>query len=111
MTNLRATIQETIKVPAVLENVIQTANQDLYHGPVYFDAEGDEVSMFDGAVRSFDFERACEIIRGWLDDLPTYYYVDWVPELTTENPDDEYPEIDHSDIKSALVGRELSNYV
>jgi len=111
MTDLRTIIQESIRVPAVLESVIETANTDLYHGPVYFDADGNHVEMFDGAVRQFDFQRATEIIGNWLNDLPTYYYVDWWPGIQTDNPDDEYPEIDSDTIAAALVGRELSTYL
>jgi len=111
MSDLRKVIQESIRVPAVLENVIETANQDLYSGPVYFDADGDQVSCFDGAVRQFDFSRAVNIIGDWLESLPTYYFVEWWPGLETENPEDEYPEIPREEIASALVGRELSSYV
>ena len=73
MTDIDKAIEAAVRIPAVLVNVINTTNSDLYHGPIYIDADGDHVSCFDQYHHQFDFPRAIGIISNWLDNQPTGY--------------------------------------
>lgn len=62
------------------------------------------------------FDKACIELRRWFhDEVPTLYFVAWVPEVTDVKPDDtedglDYSEIDSSTVKRALFGT-LAEYI
>lgn len=107
-------------MPKEIRKLISKANNDLYSGPSYYDADGDECTMWDDGAIPFDFSKACAEIRDYLD------FVSDVKIFETVLPDDDDGEsalefddcfvevsIDGSadQIKLALVGRELYSYV
>lgn len=112
----------------VLCNLINMANTDLYSGPLYLNAEGETVSMFDDDyTHAFDFVRACGIIRDALDRrLPdSLYYETWsgcvltsVPEayededgtMVEPEPSELY-EFDSQMLRVLAVGKELARHV
>jgi hypothetical protein len=109
-------IQDSVRIPAVLQNVASTANSDLYSGPIYIDSDGDHVSCFDKYDHQFDFSRGVAIVSEWLNNLPTLFYLEWVPSaepasVECEIDGDLYPEIPVDDIAVALFGRELASYL
>lgn len=125
MFELSTSIAEYIRIPAVLQNVINTANSDLYHGPIYIDTNGNHVSCFDEYHHAFDFARATGIIAAWFNNMPgELYYEEWSgcilesepdwyedPETGEMIPPDSYYVIDRPQIAECLFGRELAAYV
>ncbi len=112
----------------VLCSLINMANTDLYHGPLYLNAEGDTVSMFDDDyTHAFDFSRACTIIRDALDRrLPdSLYYETWSGCILTAVPEpyedddgemvepelSELYEFDSQALRVIAVGKELARHV
>jgi hypothetical protein len=98
-------------MPADIACAIDLANRDLYHGPLYFDSEGEQCSCFDKGATPFNFCGACDRIRDWLDS----HCDDLQEELSFDDETGEstYERIDGSarDITRELVGRELFPHV
>jgi len=127
-SDLEKHLRETIRVPAVLDSVIDTLNSDLYPGPCYRNKWGEPVSMWDDdeGIHQFDFVRGCQIVTDWFGDRLPYklYYETWSGEFLSSEPEpwededgtviepdySEYYEIDHSYMVETLLGRELANH-
>jgi hypothetical protein len=95
-------------MPKEIRKLISRANNDLYSGPSYYDADGDECSMWDDGAKAFNFSEACDKIREYLneiDDVTEWIYDE--DEITDELKVDGTAD----QIRRALVGRELFNYV
>jgi len=104
------------KLPSQLHHIIDTANSDLYHGPIYTNGRGEWLSCFDEGARQFDFIRACQIISDKLDPISDTYYQDWSECVSESEPDyDDDPEgwyiIERRDIISEIVGCELAHHI
>ncbi len=119
-SELDKTIIEKFKLPSVLEAVANTANTDLYHGPVYTDGRGEWLNCFDEGARQFDFVRAVQMLSDWFDEhAETCYFEDWSGCLVSHadmtigvnNDYYEYFEIDRKKIANILLGRELAHHV
>jgi len=101
------------QMPANIAALIDQANSDLYSGPLYLDADGEECSCFDEGAKAFDFKAAVKTIGEWceqIDDLSVscFQYDDETDEETeySENIEDS-----GRAIIRALLGCELSHYV
>lgn len=98
-------------MPPEVKEAIQKANNDLYCGPSYYDAEGNECSCFDEGNIPFDFKAAVKLISDYVNDID-----DLKEECCDVDEDGE--EVNWSerledsakDIKKALLGRELYRY-
>ena len=119
---------------------ISRANADLYGGPLYLDADGEHVTMWDDGATAFDFVGACERIGDALADVPSLFVVDWVgvaeeiepewstcPECDGAGEDDAgsicpycweggiepepYYRVDRAEVIAAIVGTELARHV
>lgn len=90
-SELKSELCERLRIPAVLRNVVNTLNADLYGGPCYRNRYGESVSMFDTdepGVHQFDFMRGVAMVSDFTDSgfngvnesggLPsTLYYESW----------------------------------
>ena len=75
--------------PAALCRVVSAAVSDLYNGPLYLTAAGDECSMFDSDYHhAFDFSRAVSIVGAWIDNQNTGYWDSDAGMFTTALPED-----------------------
>lgn len=128
-SDLESELRKIVRIPAVLDNVIDTLNSDLYSGPCYRNKYGEAVSMWDDepGIHQFDFTRGVTMVSEWLDNLPsTLYYESWSGCFLTSEPEgwedeetgewiepdySEYYEIDHATMLNALVGTELAAYL
>ena len=125
--NYKSDIKSYIKIPSYLLSVINTANSDLYGGPIYLNKNGEEASCFDDAYHhAFDFSRACQIIGNWFESLPfdSLYWEEWSgcvmeslsqeEEIDGELIEPDYQgiyEIESREIKRIIFGKELARYV
>jgi hypothetical protein len=99
-------------MPLHIADLISKAQSDLYFGPSYYDAEGEECSCFDDGAKAFDFKQACDVISKWLSDIGDI-------RITMCDIDEEGEEVEWSEridgsgesIMQALLGRELARYV
>lgn len=97
-------------LPASVREDISRCRSDLYFGPLYFDALGEECSCFDEGAHALDFQSACRRIDAALDD---------VEDLTVEVAyDDETGESDYEPIEDSarsirrlILGRELASTI
>jgi hypothetical protein len=105
----------TNTMPDDIRELIAKANNDLYSGPSYYDADGNECSCFDEGAVPFDFRAACKRISAWASDVE-----DVRVSVFYENEDDEEGELivdsEHVDgsarvILRNILGRELASYV
>lgn len=90
-------------MPDDIRRLVNMARFDLFYGPC---SEEDWPG----------FTSATDQIREWLgDNLPVLYWYDDADEIIDYREDcetgEEYPEISRRDLVSAIVGRELSEYV
>jgi hypothetical protein len=99
-------------MPLHIADLISKAQSDLYSGPSYYDAEGEECSCFDDGAKAFDFKQACNVTSKWLSDIGDIRMTMF--DIAEEGEEVEYSEtIDGSGeaIMCALLGRELARYV
>lgn len=108
-------------MPKEIADIIQQCNADLFNGPSYYDSEGNESSCFDEDSSPFDFTKACDTVRDYINDIAdiTFTKCVWVhseysddPDVNAEPEEIEYQErIDGSgeDICIELCGKELYN--
>lgn len=98
-------------MPTHIKTLVSHARYDLWHGPMWLDAEGELTSGYDDdAVKPFDFDAACQEIREWFDDNVSEIQIEsWYNEETEES---EYETIEGSaeDIRKSICGK-LSEYL
>lgn len=115
---------KSLQIPDEIRRLISQAKWDLYHGPLYLDADGDECSPFDENARQFDFSGACDKIRDCLNDLVVTIYTDdwsgcWSITMPECELDDEGYVIDQGpfycipveQIIIEIIGKELAQHV
>lgn len=66
-------------------------------------------NLYDGPSCGHAFAPNVDLVRQWLDELPTYYYCTWSGYLETGR-DDESIELDSNDIARSLFGK-LAGYL
>jgi len=125
-TDINSAVSEYVRVPAVVRNLANRCNEDLYNGPLYLDANGEPVSMFDPEYdHAFDFQRATGILSDWCDrNLPPALYYESESGCLSKSPPEpeedeadvywesaEYYEIDFREITKTLFGGELARYL
>ncbi len=98
------------EMPEEIRTLINLANSDLYGGPVYLDAEGNECSCFDDGAKAFNFREAVAKISAYLDDIED------IKIETDFDPDTEesfFERVDGSaqEILHTIIGRELARYL
>ena len=98
--------------------VADTANTDLYSGPVYTDGRGNALSCFDEGAQGFQFVRACNMVSTAFEDIAdTYIDADFeevIPQADADDRDESWEEIylvERGDIIAELIGRELAHHV
>jgi hypothetical protein len=120
-------ITEHFPVPADIQKLADMANNDLYNGPTYLDGDGNVVSMFDDVetgITAFDFVGACARVSDWCgDNLNRVYYDQECGEVMDREPEGEqdelgdwyepapYYEVDSTEVKRLLFGRELASHI
>lgn len=102
------------RMPEEIKEVFDKAINDLYTGPSYFDADGNEVSCFDEGAIHFDFSAACTKLRDWADENMTPLYLEEWCEMLQEDPpansDEAYYCWDEHSQKKIVFG-ELAPYL
>jgi len=120
-------ITEHFPIPEEIQKLANMANNDLYNGPTYLDGDGNVVSMFDDVetgITAFDFVGACATVADWCGDNLNRVYYDAecgeVMEKEPEGDEDEegnwiepgpYYEVDSTEVKRLLFGRELASHI
>lgn len=95
-------IQDAIEVPEDIKRLAGQAASDLYFGPSDSEAED-----YPG------FQRACRAVAEWCAELGALYF-SWDLEDVTSEPNDDvadYLKLRSLDIKRALFGRDLAEYL
>jgi hypothetical protein len=99
-------------MPLHIADLISKAQSDLYSGPTYHDADGEECSWFDDGAIPFNFKQACDVIGKWLSDIDDICMI--MLDVDDDGEEVEWSErIDGSGeaIVKALLGSELARYV
>ena len=96
------------EMSADIKRDINLCNSDLYNGPLYFDAEGEECSCFDEGAKQFDFCGALRRVRDWANDISD------IQVEVAYNPDtgeSAYERVDNSarEILRRILGKELAS--
>ena len=96
------------EMPADVKRDIALCNSDLYFGPLYFDAEGEECSCFDKGAEQFNFVAALKRVRAWADDIDDIKVETW---FNTETGEGQYERVDDAAraIVREIVGKELAS--
>jgi hypothetical protein len=98
-----------------ISKLISQATFDLYHGPINDGAVGDPAADDEELAKYPGFVTACRSIAKAIDGLPSTLYLctdtDEVVETEPEEEGFDWWRMDRSDIKKALLGRELAGYV
>ena len=85
---------------------ISRCNADLYYGPLYFNAEGEECSCFDEGARQFDFCAARDRVSDWADSVEDLRVE---VAFNTETGESLYERVDSAcAIVREIVGKELA---
>jgi hypothetical protein len=115
----------SLAIPAVTLELIGKARHDLYNGPSYYDADGEECSCFDDGAIAFDFVDACsriddalaEVSGIWID-LDAADYSTTEPEPWEDEDGELYEpdyscwqEVSASEVIRHIVGHELARYI
>lgn len=124
MCQMDKDILEHFPIPDDILKLAIRANVDLYTGPLYINGEGEACSHLDEGAKAFDFTDACARVSDWCgDNLSTIYYDSDCGEVMEKEPEGEfdeednwldaspYYEVDSSDIKRILFGRELAGHI
>jgi hypothetical protein len=95
-------------MPPGIKELIGKLNADLYGGPSYYDADGDECTCFDEGAERFPFVAALAELREWIDD--TISDVQMEVDYDPDTGESTYERVDGSarEITRRLVGRELA---
>lgn len=115
---------ESLSLTPEIKTLINQANADLYHGPLYLDEDGEEASCFDEGATQFDFRAACAQISqalgnvsdlwidtfsgNWQESEPEPFHEG--DEFFNVNWEDWY-HMDRSEVLAYIVGKELVRYV
>lgn len=108
------------QMPVNIHNLIAQAKSDLWDGPLYLDADGEQCSSFDHGAHRFDFCQACGDIADFFDGIGCLYLDEdgcvHTSEPTVEDPeiDNEPPlcwEVSRRDIVQMVVGEMLAPYI
>jgi hypothetical protein len=97
-------------LPSNVKQAIQLCTSHLYHGPLYFDSEGNECSCFDIGAKQFNWNPSLALISEWaesISDLSVETSFDF------ETEESEYESVDgtRAEILRAIVGKELTKYL
>ena len=121
-------IEEKTEIDVNIRHKISLLNSDLYSGPLYFDKDGDECSMFDFDAKPipFDFSRVAGEVMDYLrDHIPSTVFIDMDTEELFETEPEGWTDEDTGewiepffesiflveDVYSTLLGRELYNTI
>lgn len=87
---MRDCIREAVAIPPDIARHIADLNANLMHGP--------SLGEYSRQTR--------DRVREWFDELPTLYFIDYVPEATASPDDSETDarEIDTATVAKALLG-------
>jgi len=110
-----------LKMPKNIEDLIDSCNFDLYEGPAYFDASGNQCLWCDTEASQFDFSGAVDKISDWLsknndnllyniecETIERQFDIENEDPLESRIPWEDYYQID---VKDVLFGSELRSYV
>jgi hypothetical protein len=124
LCNILDSYVSTLAIPDEITTLINQANADLYGGPLYLDADGEDCSCFDEGARQFNFSAACEEIETALGDVSDLW-----ADLNAEDWNDREPEaeeidgevfkpfwedwrhVERHEIIAHICGRELARHV
>lgn len=99
-------------LPASIAELIGKARHDLYNGPSYYSADGDELSCFDKGAIPFNFSKAVAEIRNWSDKIDDVRISEiFVDDDGEEYESDERIEDSAAAIVKAIVGKDLYSYL
>lgn len=104
-------------IPEELQEKISLLRSDLYSGPLYFNADGEECFYLDDGAKQLDFPKLAREVMDELSELvPSVLYFDlWAEEYFSVDPDQvEYEGIEesiyslyYSDLMREVLGKEL----
>lgn len=98
-------------MPSEIKTAISRLNADLYHGPLYFDAEGEPCSCFDDGATAFKFSENGTKVRNWIDENVNDVQVE--VGFNEETEESFYESVDGSAraIARSLLGKELNSTI
>ena len=97
-------------LPANVKEAIARCTSHLYHGPLYFDRDGNECACFDDGAKQFNWSPSLDLISEWsetVDDLKVESF------FNPDTEESEYETVDgtRAEILRAIVGKELTKYI